>query len=792
VGSFVQHVRYAARWLGRNRGSTFIAVLSLALGIGVNSALFSVADAILLRPLDVRDPDRLFSISVQKPSGQGDSCSWREFQALRDKASVFESLASYSRHMADLDDGSEPVSLLTTFVSPDYFDVLGVTPQLGSLLPPHEGDPPSLVISDRLWKRQFNADPGTVGRVVLVNRREFRISGVLPAGFGGLVRGISTELFLSNEAWAGVLGAARVMQDNSYTDFELIGRLGPGVSQAAAEGQAGALLVRLQEQGLAPEKGRRARVSKFEGGTSALRTLAISGILLCTVGLVLLIACANVVNLRLVQNEARRQEFAVRRAIGVGSARFIGQLLTESLLLSVLGAGAGLLLAAWLIRAAPGVLLPPSGHIDFNIRIDARVVAFTLVATVLATLVSGLAPALQASKRDLLPALRGDSTPERGRLRRGLVVAQVALSTALLVAAGMFARSLANLAQIRPGMDPERSLLLVEATSPNRQANDLMAAQLAALPGVRRTAYARRIPLSGSGDGAMVKVEVPGRADPSGKPLEFRYNQVSAEFFAATGARIFAGRPFQVSDAAASTPVVIVSESFARKFFAGANAVGQWIRTREKDWQIVGIAEDGPMVQIRGKVEPFLYFPYAQFPSGDASFFIDCATDPGAMSAKVRRMFKESGFSVSRLWTLRQFMGEATHIERATSILASAVGALALLLASGGLLGVLLYTVSRRTREFGIRMALGAQQRQLQGRVLLQGLRLALAGLAIGLALAGVGAVLLRSLFYGVSPVDPLAFGGGAGVVLLMALLASALPAWRAARVDPTRALRYE
>jgi predicted permease len=791
MGRLFSDLRFGARVLARRPGVTSLAVLSLALGLGVNTAVFSVVDAWALRPLDIRQPSQIARLAIRESQGRELPASWIDVEALRQASPDFKRLFGVSRRGGLLSAAGIEEDLLLSAVTPNYFDSLGVRAQVGRLF--HEGatDAGALVLSDRTWRKRFGADPGIVGRTVFVNRRPLAVIGVLPSSFAGLQRGVPFDLWVSSDAWHTTLQHGDARTDPREIEWELFLRTESPARNGALAGVATAVLHQVEDDGRAFIKGRRVEVGPFDEESKA-RTMRLAKALLGVVVLVLIIACANVANLRVALNESRRKEIGIRVSLGAARWDLVRQMLVEGAWLAAAGAALGLLLAVWLLEAAPAVLSGGRDYVEYGVRLDGRVLAWSAAATLLSVLLTGLAPLADAFRQDVVSSLKGDDQRRRLRFGSALAAAQVALSMALTVCGGLFLKTLQNVSGLETGFAPGRQLLLLPSSFERGGDLDRMASlaagELASLPGVSRAAWARRAPMSGSGGGATVPVEFSGQA-----PLRFHYNQVSPGYFSVAGLRLMRGRAFAASDAATATPVAMVSESFERRFFP-SGAVGQYVRAAGKDRLVVGVAADAPANALREAPEPFLYFPYAQMPAGDLTLLVETAGDPAPLAETVRKRLKNSGVGVSpeKIVTLDTFLRAARREENMAAMLTGGLAALGLALAAAGLCGVILYRVERRMREFGIRLALGATRGLLGRHVLGAAASLLAVGIPAGLALALWAGRALRASLYGVSPSDPATLAAAAAVVAAVSVAATAAPAWRASRVDPARALRYE
>jgi predicted permease len=786
----LSNLRAAVRAALRRPGATALAAASVGLAVGFSTAAFSILDAYALRELPVREPRRLARVYVTGREGRFDVLSWPEYLAVTSNARQFEGLATESRQgprvkLPDRDDFP-----ITAGVSDNYFDLLGVKAAQGDVFHSRQLRESTLVITDHYWQTALGGDPNVIGRNLMVGRAMLTIAAVLPPGFTGTNRGILVDLFVPPQTFFGTLGLAR-SDDIRHCDYEVVGRLRPGVGLEQARAEVDATLRRVERDFAAPAPERRAAIESFtESGT--LAKLQAAAVPLAVMILLVLIAAANLANLRLVENESRRHEVGIRLALGAGPGALARQHLAETLLVAALGTGIGLLVAAWLLRAAPALFYSGRRWIDFGIRMDVRTFAFSAGALAAVALLGAAIPLGDAWRRRIVPSLAGSRSTRPSRWMAALVVAQMSLATGATCSAALLWRSLQNVSAIRPAMDPNRRLLILRGAQRSPQNSTVEAAALAesiaGLPGVERCAWARRAPLSGSGGGRIVDLEMPGQPK-----LSFAYNQVSANYFATTGGRVIAGRPFAESDGPDATPVVLVNAAFTRRFPAGREPLGQWIRVGGRQRQIVGVVEDGPANHLKETPAPYFYFPYAQMPTADLTLLVETRRDPSAMAASVRKFARESGaFTLVDMTTMRQHMNSARSDELLEASVAGSLAVVALLLAAAGLFGVSLFAVARRTREFGVRVALGATPRALAAAVLAQAaLRVAVAlPLGWGLAWASRGA--LGKLLYGIAPGDPWTLAAAAALVAATAAVAALIPALRAARIDPVIALRHE
>ena len=777
----------AVRALTRRPGVTALAVLSLGLAIGFCTVGFSLLDAGLLRALPVREPARLQWLSARDREQRFADLTWIEYQALAGRTRSWEGVLAECRmgpkvRLADRDDFP-----ITAGVSENYFDLLGVKAAAGDVFHGGGGRDGVVVVADHYWRTALGGDLHIVGRALAVGDASLRIVGVLPPGFSGTHRGLLVDLFVPPQTFFGSLGFKDHL-DQHLADFEVLGRLRPGVTVEQAQREEDATLRQLQSDGLEPAPGRKAAVFPF-----AKFKFVFAALLMAPLFLVLLVAAANLANLRLVDNEARRRETGIRLALGAGRGHLLRQHASETLLLCGLGTALGLILAAWLIDLVPAVLYAGEGYIDYRVRLDGRTFAFSAAALLVVALIGSVIPLSDAWKHRILPAIQTSIGGRPSRWLTALVIVQIAIVTAVTCSAGLLWRSLQNISAIRPAMDPDRQVLLVhgywEGDVAAATRADTLVTQLSGLPGVRRAAYARRALLSGSGGGAAVDLQMPGQPKTS-----FFYDQVSPSYFAATGARIVMGHGFSSSDGRNTTPVVMVSEAFVRRFFSSRDPLGAWIRIDGRDRQIVGVVEDGPTNDLKERIEPYFYFPFAQMPVDYLTFFVESAGDPGALAASVRTLARrvDAAFILTSTHTLRQHMFSAHKQETVLTGIAGALALLGLVLAAAGLFGVTSYAVSRRMREFGLRVALGARGTDLHRQVLKKAALQAAVGIPLGWAMAFAGREVLQSALYGVKAGNPWVLAAASGLVALVALLAALRPAFIASRVDPMVALRYE
>ncbi len=819
--SLLADVRHAARSLWKSPGFTTVAVLTLGLGIGANSAIFTLIDAVLLRPpAGVVEPDRLVTIYTSDfSSGDFGTSSYPDFEAIRAEREVFAGVAAYSFRPVALSTGDRAEMLNATLVSPEYFSLLGLVPSAGRLIGPDDvtapGASPVAVVSHGMWRSRFGGEPGAVGRVVRINGREFILIGVAPQGFRGL-QGV-----VENDLWIPIT-MDRALEPDGLTSMGnrsllVVGRLANGVSVEQAQARLTALARSRFEQ--FPDwwrtvrgDGRKLTVRPESYARVPPRGRAVvvtmSAMLMIVVGLVLLIACANIANLLLARATGRAREIAVRLSLGATRRRLMQQLLTESLLVALLGGVAGLGAAAWLadliVRLRPPVNFP----IRLAVETDTRVLLFTLGVSLLTGVVFGLLPAFRASRPQLVAELKGDVIGRRtGRWfgpRNLLVVGQLAVSLVLLVGAALFLRSLARAQSVDPGFDADNVVLMslaLEAQGYNeartRAFYDQLLERARALPGVEGATLATTVPLGGSYQRRGTRIE--GYTPGPGESTETNWNVVAPDYFRVMRVPVVRGRPFTEADRDGAPLVVMINEAFARRYWPGQDPIGKGINIgggspAGQFRPVIGVVADGKYRSLAEDPLPFLYVPLGQQNRAWMTLHVRAAGDPGRLLTLLRDEVRllDLNLPIVNPTTLRDQVGLAVLPQRLAATLLSGFGAVAVLLAVIGLYGVMAYAVSRRTREFGIRSALGANRRDVALLVVGEGLALAGAGLIIGMAAAVAVTRFARALLFDVSPLDPIAFGVVTSVLLGVTVVASYVPARRATRVDPMVALRYE
>src|SRR5262245_16899697 len=801
----LQDLRYGARMLWKNPGFTLIAVITLALGIGANTAIFSVVNAVLLRPLPFKDPERLVWIWGTLPKSAQTLHSPVEFLAYQRQQTSFTEMAAYRMMSFTVTGGAEPEHVQGMIVSANYFSLLGVPAALGRTIQPDDGSSRLAVISYGLWQKRYGGDPNLIGRSLTINGESATLIGVMPPNFQ---LNQSTELWLSPrqvvpDYQMNYRGDTLTLRESHY--LRALARLKPGATIQQAQAELNAVAARLERE-YSNQAGHGARVVPLpEMAVSDVRRTLLT--LFGAVGLVLLIACANVTNLLLVRATSRYREIAIRAAVGASRFSLIRQLLTESVLLSLAGGLAGWLLAVWgvdlLLRLSPGGMLRLQ-----ETRLDTDVFLFTLAVSVVAGVVFGLFPALAASKTDLVSTLkesaRGASAGAgRSRLRQSLVVAEVALALVVLIGAGLLVGSFARLIAVKPGFDPNNLMTMwVTLTSErygtmtaNTRFIKELTANLEALPGAQGVAIANDFPIQGTD--STVTPEIEGRGDaPEDRPL-VGYHVINPRYFEALGVRLVKGRAFTERDDANGPPVVIINEAMASHVWPKEEALGKRIRLGglSGPWsEIVGVVANVKYDGLHLADSSHCFTPHLQQPLPFLAISIRSQTDQAALLASVRQAVKKIDPNLPLIEPLmmKDRMERVLTARRLTLALFSLFAVVALALAAIGLYGVMSYGVAQRTHELGVRIALGATSRDAVKLIVGQGMRLVALGLALGVGGALAVSRLMVNQLFGVGPRDPLTFMVIALLLTFVALLACWIPARRAAKVDPMVALRCE
>ncbi|HEY6229658.1 MAG TPA: ABC transporter permease [Pyrinomonadaceae bacterium] len=810
---FWQDLRYGLRMLLKAPSVSIVATIALALGIGANTAIFSVVNAVLLRPLPFANSEALMNV-WETDSTRGykrGSASYPNFVDWREQNHVFERMATYHSSDFILTGRGDSSRLQGAVVNADLFPLLGVAPVIGRSFRSEEDAPGEsgrvVILSQQLFQQRFNSDPNIVGQPMTLDGKVFTIVGVMPRAFQFPVQNDPVEL------WTTVAvdreGEDPITNERGAHYMNVIARLKPGVTKTQAQAEMTSISARLEQQ--YPDKDLHKSTSvepTLEALVGDIRPALL--ILLGAVGCVLLIACANVANLLLVRAMSRHKEMAIRAALGASRMRVVRQLLTESVVLSLAGGTLGLVLAVWwsdLLIALGKQNIPRA----LQVGLDWRVLTFTLAVSVLTGIAFGLVPALHSSKTELTESLKegGRATGEgarRNRTRGVLVVAELAIAVVLLVGAGLLIQSLWRLRNVSPGFQSQNLLTFVvgipEVKYPTEKQNQFyrnLVARLQALPGV--TSAGSVIPLPLSGDMFSISFETEGRPEAKGNQPSADFFAISDDYFKTLGVPILKGREFNQRDSVKAPGVVIVNQAFAKKFFPNEDPIGKRIKPgisttdQKSDWrEIVGIVGDVRNRNLSSDLRAGYFVPQAQVPFNQMTMVVRTANDPhtliAAVQNEVHAMDKE--VPVFNVKTMEEYISNTVAAPRFNATLLMIFAIVALILTIVGLYGVMSYSVAQRTNEIGIRMALGAQTRDVVLMIVSQGFKLVLLGLAIGLLGAFALTRVIASLLFGVTAKDPITFASVALLLAIVALLACYIPARRATRLDPLQALRYE
>ncbi|MCI0489235.1 MAG: ABC transporter permease [Blastocatellia bacterium] len=813
--TLLQDIRFGVRRLLKSPGFAAIAVISLALGIGANTAIFSLVNTILLRPFPVTDPQEIFAVAVTGKGSSIQAFSYPTYLDFRDRNEALAGIFATRPVPMSLSRDGQNERAWGYLVSGNYFDVLGVKAHLGRAFTQEEDRArlahPVVVISHAFWQNRFGASPGVIGKEIIINGHTFNIIGVAPEGF------IGTELIYTPDIWAPMMMQPWIEPGNDWMDRRgthnifATGRLKPGITREQAESSLNVLAQQLGKE-YPDDEGRVISLVPTGFILPSIRgdVLNFTWVLMATVGLVLLIACTNLANLLLARGAERRREIAIRLSLGANRFRIVRQLLTENLLLSLVGGTAGFLLAKWIVDLALAFKPPLDIPLTMPVAIDWRVLVFSLVVSIATTLVFGLVPALQTTKPGLVPALKdaaSQSGHSRSRLRSALVVAQIALSFVLLIAAGLVVRALQQVQTMNPGFEIENGLkisfdlgLQGYDQAKGQQFHRQVIERVQSLPGVRSASLTDLFPLSLNYSSNDVYVEGQPPVRGANVPTAM-VSSIGLNYFATMGTPLVDGRDFTEQDDEKAPRVVIVNEAFVRKFFPEAKSPGDGVGRRisfnnEQGpfIEIVGVAKDGKYWTIGEAPQPFIYSPLVQSYNSFTTLVVRTTSDSKAMISAIRSEVRnlDAHLPLYEIKTFAEHLELALFPARIAAALLGAFGILALTLAAIGIYGVTAYSVAQRTREIGIRVAIGAQPLDVLRLILKKGLVLALIGLTIGLAVAFVLTPLMADVLYGVSATDPVTFIGITLLLMLITLAACYVPARRASKVDPMVALRYE
>lgn len=800
--------RHAFRVLAARPGFTLVAALSLALGMGANSAIFGLIDALWFRPLAVPKSSEIVRVFSVTDQNRGGMLSYPEYLDLKNQATQMREVLAIGGRGARLVQGNRHQLLSLNMVSSNFFTALDVKPALGRVFTPQdEADPsrpPAVLLGDSCWRRYFGGDPNIVGKQIRIQRVHddlYTVIGVLPKSFRDIDTGSDRDLWFSRQAWAR-LGDTSELEARGNRWFQVLGRLGPGATEKSANAQVETIASRMAAAWPATNKARRASVISDlhfrmqQAGGNGLVLIAI-------VLLVVMISSVNVANLLLSRAGTRGKEMAVRLALGAGRGRLIRQLMAENILLGLLGLAGGVGIGTWLIEILPALMVQPPGfNSTIYFQFDSRVLLFSLMISAATVLLFGLAPAWKSARPDLLPALKGDaafgiSTGRGWPLRNWLVAAEVGIAMTLLVCAGVLVRSFANTRSNDIGF-ARKQLLLVWLSNGDAKPplyRDVIA-RFEAMPGVRSVAAAVRAPLSLSSNGMFQRVTFPGRTEFAGAPpFEIKYNSVTRNFLSTMGTPVVRGRGFEERDEIKDATSVLINENMAQRFWPGQDAIGKTVAIGSRAPRVhtvIGVVKNAPINAVGEIPEPYLYLAYWPNFEEEATFLIETQGDATALAQTARGVLKsvDSRLDPLTITTENELIRYSAQNYQVTAELVGTLGLLGLILTAVGLYGVVSYGVSQRTRELGIRMALGAGRGDTLRLVLREVALVGLVGMAAGLPLALVATRLFSSLLFGVGAWDVSTFAGAAILLSSVLMLAGFLPARRATAIAPVSALR--
>ncbi len=813
MSTLIADIRYSIRSLLKSPGLTAAAILSLGLGIGANTTIFTWVQAVLFRPIPMAaDAGSIRIAAMENREGQSRSWSYPNFEDFRSRATLVDAIAQ--------DDQTFSIAVDQTaerawggLVTGNFFDVMGVRAAAGRLITPQDdvtpGNHPVAVISYAYWQRRFRGDPAIVGRAVTINNTPMTIIGVAPEGFIGSFFGIASAAWVPMTMQKEMMGGdRRTQRGNGW--LQALVRLKPGVSQAQAQAEAASIMAQLEREHPQVNDGRRLRIvptweAPFGAATVLTPVLAVLSVL---VALVLVIACANVANLLLSKAVGRRREIAVRLSLGASRTRLVRQLLIESLMLALVAGTAGVVMAYWTMDVIMAFVPPVDLPLDLGLRIDGTTLMFAFAVSAFTGVLFGLAPALQASSPQTITALKeegrsGSGGRVSGRLRSALVVSQVAVCLILLVGAALFLRSFIAAQTLSPGFDAARVVTASMDMFPSgytgeryRDFQRRLLESVRALPGVESAAFASRIPL-GFGGSSSTGVQIDGYQPRADEEVVITYSTVGPGYFDTMGVPLRAGREYDHTDTASSLRTLVINEAMARRYWPEGDALGKIVRFGTNASEVIGIVADTKYNSINERPLPQLFLPMARTEVSTLRLFVRTGGDPAAFVADIRNAVGslDPNLPVYDARTLNEHMQVAVFAQRMAANLLGAMGVLALLLAAIGLYGVMAYAVSQRTQEMGIRLALGASPNALLNMIVGQGMKMTMVGLTIGLAVAvaafgSIGAV--RTLLPGISPLDPLTFIAVPAILAAVAFLTTWIPARRAGKVDPLVALRVD
>ena len=802
----MRDIRFGLRVIRRNPGVSSVAIISIVVAITLNAVIFSLVDWLWLRPAPYDSPREVIRLFASSDRSTYGSFSWPDYEDIRDGMRSLSGLAAVQHRGASLFGGEYSVQLLADVVSRNFFDVVGAGALIGNVF--SEDDPermrsePLVVISHSLWQRHFGSDPGIIGRSIRLTGRSVTVMGVAPSSFYGINRMVPIDVWFPVETW----GNPDERTSRTFRDFHLIGRLEPGTEPAAAEAEAEAIVRRLELSDLSSQQAQRALIVT-ERQFQSQRSSTIGVLLLAIVGAILLIICANVSALLLARSMSRQREMAIRLSVGGNQFDIVRQLLTEGMLLSFVAVGVSLLVTHGVLKLLPALMPPTPAYVEWGFALDGRTVGFALVLSVFTTLLTGLFPALNAARPDLIPVLKGEAafTGQRwgrfGNLNL-LVIAQLALVFTLVSSTGLLSRSFVRLYSSDKGFGRTDIILAAIYPPGGREATGPFCLELLdrvrSLPGVETASIARHVPFFPSGGGATRRVFVPESGEGWEETgLAVKFNIVEQEYFRTLEIPVLQGRAFTGSDDERGPPVMIVNETMARRYWPDENPLGKTVilnSPTDRAFEVVGVVPDGKYNWIEEPPEPYFYLPFGQLAWWDYLLLVGATGDQTAVVEAVRREIRNLSGSIDifPMTTLRQIVRDTTYEREIIMWLVLFFACLGVLLSGVGLFGVISFAVSRRTHEIGVRMALGADHKDIRRMVLHQGGRLCLWGLTIGLPLAVIAGLLMRNLLFGVRPFDAVSFGLALVVLIGITLVAATLPGRRASVIDPLVAIRYE
>lgn len=802
----MRHIRHSLRVIRKNPGVSTLSITSLVLAITLNAVIFSLVDWLWLSPSPYVSPHEVVRVFASSDRNAMGSFSWPDYEDIRDGAQTVSGLAAAQHRGASLVGEEYSVELLADVVSRNFFDVLGARAHLGTMF--SESDPldiqaqPMVVISHNLWQRHYGGDPDIIGATVTITGRDRVVAGIADRSFYGLNRMVPIDVWFPVETW----GNPEERVSREFRDFYLVGRLQPGIEASVAEAEFDTYMRQLELKDLSTQTDQIALVQtevKYQNSQSS----SIGILLFVIVGAVLLIACANVSGLMLARSITRQREMAVRLATGASRSHLIRQLVAEGVVLSLIAVGISLLLANWVLHILPSLMPSVPFYIEFGFALDDRTILFALFLGLFTTVLTGLLPALNASRPDLVPLLKGGVTSNDRRGRRAgslnlLVIGQFALSFVLIASTGLLLRSFNQVYAVDPGFN-RKDILVATIYPPGGRSEagsfciDLLD-RVRNLPGVMNATISRHVPFFPSGGGATRRVYDPDSGEGwSESGVAVKFNIVEQEYFETLDIPIIQGRFFTDADDANSALVIMVNQTMAETYWPGEDPVGKTLILNspgDESVQIIGLVPDGKYNYIEEEPEPYFYMPIGQLPWWDYLLLVYTGGDVAPVVEPIRReiLAMDSQMSVFPMTTLYQIMRDKTYDRELIMWLALFFTGLGVLLSATGLFGVITYTVTRRTHEFGVRMALGAQKNDVLLLVLRLGGRLGLLGLMIGLPLALAISQLMRSMLFGVAPIDPISLVIALVVVVGVSLLATIVPGFKATNVDPLVVIRYE